>query len=502
MPFPDSPGRSDLEYAFHPRSMAVVGLSPDPHGTWLNQVYLQAPLDAGFKGPVYPVNLKGGHIGKLRVYPSLKDIPGPLDYVVSCVPAQQTLKLLEDCADAGIKVVQLYTAGFAEMGQSEGIELQNRLLEIAQRGAVRLIGPNCMGVYCPSSGMSFSLDFPREPGNIGFLCQSGGNAIYLVRSAAARGLRFSKGISFGNACDVNECDILEYLANDPETEVIAAYIEGTSDGRRFADVLAKTASAKPVVIYKGGYTEAGGRAAASHTGAMAGSRAVWDGVIRQAGAIRVSSVEDMADALVTLLQVKRPRGLNACVVGVGGGASVLATDELERVGLKLPPIPASIQRRMQQIIPPAGGMLRNPIDAFPLTRLILYRQAARDGQPVGVARGDKGWGDFISLIEDWPDIDLVVFQFAFDIPPIPAGTWVAATIEPTLAAVKMCRLPSVVVFHSVVTDASWQASRRMQEICLAEGIPFFLSLRGAAQSISRVVEVGKTHGGRSAGKRA
>ena len=157
---------------------------------------------------------------------------------------------------------------------------------------------------------------------------------------------------------------------------------------------------------------------------------------------------------------------------------------------------------MQQIIPPAGGMLRNPIDAFPLTRLILYRQAARDGQPVGVARGDKGWGDFISLIEDWPDIDLVVFQFAFDIPPIPAGTWVAATIEPTLAAVKMCRLPSVVVFHSVVTDASWQASRRMQEICLAEGIPFFLSLRGAAQSIVRMAEVGKTHGGRSAGKRA
>jgi acyl-CoA synthetase (NDP forming) len=501
MPISNSPARSDLVYAFHPRSMAVVGLSPDPHGTWLNQVYLQAPLNAGFKGPVHPVNLKGGHIGKLRVYPSLKDVPGPVDYVVSCVPAQQTLKLVEDCADTGVKVVQLYTAGFAEMGQSEGIELQNRLLEIAQRGAVRLIGPNCMGVYCPSSGMSFSLDFPREPGNVGFLCQSGGNAIYLIRSAAARGLRFSKGISFGNACDVNECDIMEYLANDPETEVIAAYIEGTSDGRRFADVLAKAASTKPVVIYKGGYTEAGVRAAASHTGAMAGSQAIWDGAVQQAGAIRVNSIEEIVDTLVAILQVKRPRGLNACVVGVGGGASVLATDELEKAGLRLPSIPVSLHERIQQIIPPAGGMLRNPIDAFPLTRLILYRQAAT-GQPVSVARGDKGWGDFISLIQEWPDIDLVVFQFAFDIPPIPAGNWVAATIEPTLAAVKMCRLPSVVVFHSVVTDASWQASRRMQEICLAEGIPFFLSLRGAAQSMSRLVELGKTHGIRPARKRA
>jgi len=479
--------------------MAVVGLSPDPHGTWLNKVYLQAPLNMGFKGPIYPVNLKGGYIGKLRVYPSLRDVPGPVDYVVSCVPAQHTPGLLEDCRAVGVKVVQLYTAGFSETGQGSGIELQNRLLEIARRGRVRLMGPNCMGVYCPSSGMSYSLDFPKEPGGVGLLCQSGGNATYLVRSGAARGLRFSKAISYGNACDLNESDILEYLAADPETKAIAAYIEGTADGRRLAGVLANACLAKPVVIYKGGYTEAGSRATASHTGAMAGSQAVWDGLIRQAGAIRVNSVEEMTDMLVAL-RVKPPRGLNTCVVGVGGGASVLATDEVERAGLKLPPIPASVRERMQQIIPPAGGMLGNPIDAFPLTGLILRRQAA--GQPVSVARGDNGWGDFVDLIEEWPDIDLVVFQFAFDIPPIPVDNWVAATIEPALAAVKLCRLPSVVVFHSIVTDASWQASRRMQEICLAEDIPFFLSLRGAAQSMSRIVEVGKTRRSRSAGGRA
>ena len=498
MPPSDSSGRSNIESVFHPQSMAVVGLSPDPHGTWLNKVYLQAPLNAGFKGPIYPVNLKGGHIGKLRVYPSLRDVPGPVDYVVSCVPAQHTLGLLEDCQVAGVKVVQLYTAGFSETGQVAGLDLQKRLLKIAGHGRVRLIGPNCMGVYCPSSGMSFSLDFPKEPGDVGLLCQSGGNATYLIRSGAARGLRFSKAISYGNACDLNECDILEYLAGDPETRVIAAYIEGTTDGRRLAGVLAKASSAKPVVIYKGGYTESGSRAAASHTGAMAGSEAVWNGLIRQAGAIRVNSVEEMTDMLVAL-RVKPLRGLKTCVVGVGGGASVLATDELEKAGLKLPPIPAFLQKRMQQILPPAGGMLRNPIDVFPLTGLILRRQAA--GQPVSVARGDKGWGDFVALIEEWPDIDLVVFQFAFDIPPIPVDNWVAATIEPALAAVKMCRLPSVVVFHSVITDASWQASRRMQEICLAEGIPFFLSLRGAAQSMSRIVEIGETRGDRPAGRR-
>ncbi len=484
MPFPELPDRSNLDPVFHPRSMAIAGLSPDPNGTWLNQVYLQAPLDAGFKGPIYPVNPKGGHIGQLAVYRRLRDLPGPVDYVVSCVPARQTPELLEDCLATGVKVVQLYTAGFLEVGPGEGVELQRRLLDIARRGGVRLIGPNCMGVYCPRSGMSYSRDFPKEPGNVGMLCQSGGNATYLVRSAAERGLRFSKVISYGNACDINECDILEYLAHDAETAAIAAYIEGASDGRRLAQVLALAASAKPVVVYKGGSTEAGGRAAASHTGAMSGSRAVWDALLRQAGAIQADSVEEMTDALVALLRVRPPRGLNACVVGIGGGASVLATDELERAGLRLPPLPAEFRARMVKIVPATGGMLGNPIDAFPLTGAILRRQAAGTWTPAA-APGDGAWGDFMGLLGEWSGIDLVIFQFAFDIPPIPVDNWVAATVAPALAAIKLCPLPAAVVFHSVVTDAAWQASRRMQEICLAEGIGFFLSAGAAARAMSR-----------------
>lgn len=489
MPFSDLPSRSDLDAVFHPRSMAVVGLSPDPHGTWLNQVYLQAPLDAGFPGPVYPVNLKGGRIGSHRVYPRLRDVPGPVDFVVSCIPARQTPELLEDCVSAGVKVVQLYTAGFLELGSGEGVELQRRLLEIAGRGRMRLIGPNCMGVYCPRSGMSYSRDFPREPGNIGVLCQSGGNATYLVHSAAARGLRFSKVLSYGNACDVNEGDILEYLARDPETAAIAAYLEGASDGRRLADALARAVSSKPVVVYKGGATQAGGRAAASHTGAMAGSRAAWDALLRQAGAMAADSVEEVTDALVGLLQVQ-PRGLNACVVGVGGGASVLATDELEREGVRLPPLPAALRERMERIIPPTGGMLGNPIDAFPLVGAILRRPAS-GGAPVAAACGDGAWGDLMGLVNEWPGIDLVVFQFAFDIPPIPVDDWVAATMAPALDAISLCRRPAAVVLHSVVTDASWRASRRMQQKCLAQGTGFFLSPGAAARAVSRVVRAAR-----------
>ena len=489
-----------LEYIFHPRSIAVAGLSPDPYGTWLNQVYLDSPLKMGFKGPIYPINPKGGHIGRLPVYASLKDVPGPVDYVISCIPARHTPKLMEDCRDAGVKVMQLYTAGFAETGEPQGIDLQKRLLEIARSSGIRIIGPNCMGIYCPDSGINFSMDFPRESGPLGLLCQSGGNTAFIIRSAVVRGLRFSKAISYGNACDINECDLLEYLADDPNTRVIAAYIEGTTDGRRLVRTLTKAASKKPVVVFKGGYTEGGGRATASHTGSLAGTDSVWEGLLKQTGAIRVYSVEEMADVLVALLRMKPPQGLNACAVGIGGGASVLATDELERAGLKLPSIPAVTENRMKELIPLAGGMLCNPIDAFPLVGVLLNRSLVEQPAPAGeespvaaAAVGDRGWGDFLKAIEDWQGLDLVIFHFAFDTPPIPAGDWVAATVEPTLAAVMDCKLPMAVVFHSMATNASWQVSWKIQELCLKERIPFFLTLRGAAQAIRKLIEFNKAY---------
>ena len=495
-----------MDYVFHPRSMAVAGLSPDPHGTWLNQVYFDSPLKMGFKGPLYPINPKGGRIGSFQVYPSLKDVPGPVDHVVSCIPARHTPKLLEDCRDIGVKVVQLYTAGFAETGEPEGIELQKRLVEIARSGGIRIIGPNCMGIYCPESGMSFSMDFPRESGSVGLICQSGGNTIYIIRSAAVRGLRFSKAISYGNACDINECDLLEYMADDPETKVIAAYIEGATDGQRLVKALSRAAAVKPVVIFKGGYTEGGGRATASHTGSLAGADLVWDGLLKQMGAIRVYSVEEMTDVLVALLHMRPPLGFNLCAVGIGGGSSVLATDEMERAGLRLPAIPAETGNRMRELIPLAGGMLSNPIDAFPLVGLVLSRlpggrpASSEQGIPVAtVALGDRGWGDFLKTIEDWQGIDLALFHFAFDIPPIPIGDWVAVTIEPTLAAVRECKLPVAVVLHSVVTEDSWHTSLKIQQICLGEGIPFFLTLRGAAQAIRKLIEFNRAYPEKLAG---
>jgi hypothetical protein len=369
---------------------------------------------------------------------------------------------------------------------------------------MRIIGPNCMGLYYPKEGLSFCADFPLEPDTIGWICQSGGNTTYLIRLAEERGLRFSKGVSFGNACDINECDLLEYLAGDPETKVIAAYIEGTRDGARLLETLTAAASAKPVVVFKGGYTEGGRRAAASHTSALAGSDVVWDGLLTQAGAIRVYSVEEMVDMLVALVRLRPPRGPNVCAVGNGGGSSVLTTDECEHAGLRMLSIPAEIRDRLKAFIPLAGSMLRNPIDGgflIPLHpegmfagRLVPSWEEAVKG--VAVMPGDGGWGDFLRILEDWREIDLVLFHFSVDINPIAINEWnVGTAVGPIIAAARRCRLPAAMVLHFVARESSWRSSLRVQQMCLEAGLPLFLSMRGAARAIRRLIDFNKAHPG-------
>lgn len=471
-----------LEYIFHPRAIAVAGLSTDPARAWLSECYITPMLEMGYGGRLYAINPKGGQIGGLPAYRRLHDIPGPVDHVISCIPAHHTPQLVEECVDKGVRVVQLYTAGFAETEEQEGIQLQRRLLRIARRGDLRLLGPNCMGIYCPGSGIGFCSDYPQEAGPIGLLCQSGGNTSCIVRGAAARGLRFSKAISYGNACDINECDLLDYLADDPETTVIAAYIEGTTDGRRLLGSLTRAASAKPVVIFKSGYTEGGSRAAATHTGSLAGADAVWNGFLQQVGAIRVYSVEEMVDVLVALLCMEVPQGKNTCAVSLGGGASVLAADDCEQAGLRLTPIPPEIGERMKALIPLAGGMLRNPIDAFPI---------------VG---SYEGWQDLVPILEDWRELDLVIFHYAFDAPPVPVREFlIDAALKPMITAAKMCHLPVAMVLHSVFNDASWQVSLKTQQLCLDAGLPLFLSVRGASQAIRKVIEFNRAHPDKIAG---
>lgn len=359
---PHSHPSHDLDFLFHPRSVAIVGV-PAKQRDWGGGDYFVRALQLmKFPGPIYPVNPRVKEAVGLTCYPSLREIPGPVDFVISSIPAPAVLQLMNDAAAKRVRAIHFFTAGFRETGERDLAKLERQVLERARSADVRLVGPNCMGLYCPSGGLSFNLDFPTDPGPVAFVSQSGLNAEELVLYASLRGARFSKVISYGNATDIDESDLLEYCASDPETEIIACYIEGVKDGRRFLKALKAACAVKPTIVLKGGLTRAGSRAADSHTGSLAGSAEVWEAACQQAGVVTAETLGELEDLVVTFRFLSRPTGRGVAIIGVGGGSSVLSADMAERVGLKVPALPRRIQTQLRDYTPLAGTSVRNPLD--------------------------------------------------------------------------------------------------------------------------------------------
>lgn len=350
----------ELEAIFQPHSIAVIGASANPQSQGYD--YVRSLLEHGYKGAIYPVNPQLVELFGLKAYPSLRQVPGPVDYVISCIPAPGVLALVKDCRQKGVKAIHFFTARFSETGREEAALLEQKLLRRSRSAGIRVIGPNCMGLYHPRQGISFRADFPKEAGSAGFLSQSGGNAVELVYHGAQRGLRFSKVISYGNSLDLNEVDFLDYFAQDDETRVIAAYIEGISDGRRFMSALRRTAARKPVIVLKGGRTSSGTRAAASHTAALAGTQQVWSAALRQAGAVELSNLEEAIDLLVAFSFLKPQAGQRAGVLGGGGGRTVQSADLCEEAGLTVVPLPTEIRQELRDRVPQLWDWVSNPVD--------------------------------------------------------------------------------------------------------------------------------------------
>ncbi len=356
------PRPATLESIVHPRSIAVVGVSKNADSP--GHDYLRSLIDFGFRGPVYPVHPREDEILGLAVHRSVREIPGEVDFVISCIPAEGVLELLEDCAAKGVRAVELFTGRFSETGRSEAAELERRVLERARTLGIRLIGPNCMGLHDPAWGLSFRPDLPKRAGPVAFLSQSGNNTTEVLLHADVRGLGFSTAVSYGNALDLDESDFLEYLARDARTSVIGAYIEGVRDGRRFLRALRSAASAKPVVVLKGGRTSAGARSARSHTAALAGSRQVWSAALRQADAVEAQHQEELLDLLVAFALLKRPAGASGrrvAIVGGGGGRGVQSADACVEVGLEVPPLPDAIREQLRERSP-LWDWIGNPVD--------------------------------------------------------------------------------------------------------------------------------------------
>ncbi len=349
-----------LDEIFHPQSIAVFGASnnPDTHG----YRYTRHLLDYGYRGKIYPVNPRYPEILGIKAYPNIRDIPGKVDYVICCVAASGVPEMLEDCSQKGVKCAHLFTGRFSETGREEEAELEKEVLKRARQYGIRLIGPNCLGLYYPREGISFMYDLPREPGSVGLFSESGGGSGFFVHLASLRGICFSKVISGGNAIDLNECDYLDYFAQDPETKVILMYLEGVKDGRKFFNSLREASTVKPVIILKGGRGESGMRMAASHTAALSGSVKIWDTAVTQAGAIVAQSFDEMADLAVSFYFLPPIRGTKVGVSGGGGGHSVLGADECEAGGLDVIPLPAEIREELKSKDVPIWDWIGNPVD--------------------------------------------------------------------------------------------------------------------------------------------
>ena len=355
-----------LDVIFHPRAVALVGVPSAGAAAGLAWGFLTSLLDQKFheRHPLYPVNPKMTEVEGLKCYPTLLDTPDPVDHVISLVPANAAPALVDQAIAKRVRSVHFYTAGFSETGDAAMAEIEAQMVAKLCAAGIRAIGPNSLGLYVPESRLAFMVGFPREPGNVMVVSQSGANAGDVVHSLARRGVRFSKGISFGNGIDLRSYDFFDYAAADPQTEVVTAYIEGVQDGRRFFDAVQRCAAVKPVILLKGGLTSAGARAAHSHTGSLAGSMDVFEAMCRQAGAIRAANMDELHDLVIAVnTSVRRVRGTGVALVGIGGGYGVLASDAVASEGLEVPPLPRSSQEALGEWAIP-GTSVVNPVDTF------------------------------------------------------------------------------------------------------------------------------------------
>jgi len=350
-----------LDYFFRPRSVAVIGASRSPKK--IGHVILRNFLEGGFRGKVYPINPMAGSLFGLRCYPSVLKVPRRIDLAVVSVPAPLVPKVLDECGRKGIPSVIIISGGFGEVGNTE---LEQDCLRIIRKHRMRAIGPNCIGVYEPSSGVDtfflprYKLERPK-PGSVAFISQSGALGSVVLDWMAMKGYRISKFISYGNALDVDEAELTEYLASDSSTKVICCYFEGLKHGRRFYDTLRKVSSRKPVIIIKGGRTEEGTRAVSSHTGSLAGSREVHSAAFRQAGGIEAGTLEELFDFARVLATQPSPKGNRVQVITDGGGFGVLTTDWLIHNNLALAGMSRKTVSSLKKVLPP-HVVIKNPLD--------------------------------------------------------------------------------------------------------------------------------------------
>jgi acetate---CoA ligase (ADP-forming) subunit alpha len=355
----------DLKHLFEPESIAVIGASKDELKS--GGMFVSALLKDGYKGIIYPVNRKEPEIQSLKSYPTVLDVPGKIDLAIMAIPARGLLQAMVECAQKGVRFAIVHSVGFSELGD-EGKGLEKQMVEAARMGGVRIVGPNCMGIFSPKGHINTIVPHarvPLEPGGVAFVGQSGWISENMTRLGSDRGLRFSGIISIGNQSDLTIEDFLEYFGDDEETRIFVAYIEGLKQPSRFLKLAEEISKRKPVIVWKGGESELGARAAQSHTGSLAGNYAVFEAACRQKGIVFAQSLEEMLDLAVAFSCPYLPAGREVGLLMEAGGGAVAASDACTKARLKISPLPQGVQQQLQGFLNgkvPLSKARANPVD--------------------------------------------------------------------------------------------------------------------------------------------
>jgi acetyltransferase len=350
-----------LRRALDPKSVTVVGDKAPMYG-WLTR-------QKEFDGPLYSVQVDPDEIKAIEErgftnFMSLKDVPGDIDLVICAVPRAISPRIIADCAERGVGGVAMFTSGFSETSDPEAVELERQIVETANAAGMVIVGPNCLGVYNRRVGVRFGDDqIVGSEGNVAVAGQSGTNTSGLISALQRVGVRVGRGVSYGNASVVNECDYLQYYLDDPAIEVIVMYVEGLREPRRFMELVREAGRTKPVVLWHGGQTEEGARAVQSHTASLASGPAVWQSLLRQTNAIGTGSLDETVDVAAALVNVGQPTGRGIALIGMNGGQAVALTDQFSLAGFRIPQLSQASYEQLEEFFVAVGSSYRNPFDA-------------------------------------------------------------------------------------------------------------------------------------------
>ena len=461
--------RADLDPFFRPRHIAIVGVTRAEF-SFGGMSFMMKLIESGFPGKLYPINPKAVEIRGIKAYPDLSSLPEAPDLALVCVPAARVPAVLEECGRIGLRYIHILTSGFKEIGTEEGRQLEDEIALIANEKDLLIIGPNCMGPYCPASRFTAWGAIPGKSGPLGIISQSGSITQRLTEYAYYLGVGTEKAVSVGNAAVLDSLDFLEYMGRDEAIRVIALYLEGVQDGKRFFDLAREIGRKKPIVVWKGGETDAGARMAASHTGGMAGSQAIWENVFRQSGVTHVHSLDEWMDAVFAFALLPPPRGKGVFLIGGGGGNGVVCGDTCIEEGLEVPAPSSATLAKLRETVPAIGSIAGNPLDDWQ-----TLVDPGYFGRILELGYRDPAFGMVI--------VDRLIPRAAFHVPDLPDPT--PQTIEE--AKRKGHLKPTVFTVDSDGGDPDLAAKgAQMRAQIGAGGFPAYPSVRRAARALSHL----------------